>query len=44
MMGARIANVPGVGVLSGGHDPATLRAAGASAIVTSVAALPSWFS
>jgi phosphoglycolate phosphatase len=43
MIGARLAGVPGVGVLSGGHDPATLRAAGASAVITSVAALPPWF-
>ncbi|MGO9083080.1 MAG: HAD family hydrolase [Streptosporangiaceae bacterium] len=43
MMGARMAGVPGVGVLSGGHDPVSLRAAGAVAVVTSVAALPPWF-
>ncbi|MGO9080888.1 MAG: HAD family hydrolase [Streptosporangiaceae bacterium] len=37
MVGARIAQVPGVGVLSGGHGPAELREAGACVVIPSVA-------
>ncbi|MCC7491426.1 MAG: HAD family hydrolase [Fimbriimonadaceae bacterium] len=39
---ARRAGLPGIGVLTGDRDAATLRAAGACAVLPSIAALPAW--
>lgn len=42
MASARTAGVPGLGVPTGPHDAAALRAAGATEVLDGLGALPRW--